>query len=80
MADDLIGKAFGAYRVISKLGEGGMGMVYKGFQESLNRYVAVKVLRGELAHDQQFITRFHREALAIASPATRTSCMSMTPA
>jgi serine/threonine protein kinase len=64
--DELIGKAFGPYTIVSRLGEGGMAVVYKGFQESLNRYVAIKVLRGELARDQQFIARFRREALAAA--------------
>jgi predicted Ser/Thr protein kinase len=62
--DELIGKAFGPYTIVEKIGEGGMAVVYKGYQESLNRYVAVKVLRGELARDQQFIARFRREALA----------------
>jgi serine/threonine-protein kinase len=64
--DELIGKAFGPYKVLEKIGEGGMGVVYKGYQESLSRYVAIKVLRGELAHDQRFIARFRREALAVA--------------
>jgi serine/threonine protein kinase len=64
--DELIGKAFGPYVVVERIGEGGMAVVYKGYQESLNRYVAIKVLRGELASDQQFIARFRREALAAA--------------
>jgi tRNA A-37 threonylcarbamoyl transferase component Bud32 len=64
--DELVGKAFGPYTIVERIGEGGMAVVYKGYQESLNRYVAIKVLRGELAHDQQFITRFRREALAAA--------------
>ncbi len=64
--DGLTGKAFGPYKVLEKIGEGGMGVVYKGFQESLGRYVAIKVLRGELAQDEQFIARFRREALAVA--------------
>jgi hypothetical protein len=65
--DHAIGKAFGAYTAIEQIGEGGMAVVYKGYQESLNRYVAIKVLKGELAHDQEFITRFRREALAVAA-------------
>jgi predicted Ser/Thr protein kinase len=64
--DELIGKTFGPYKILEKIGEGGMGVVYRGLQESLNRYVAIKVLRGELAHDEQFIARFRREALAVA--------------
>lgn len=64
--DELIGKSFGPYTIMDKIGEGGMALVYKGYQESLNRYVAIKVLRRELAHDEEFITRFRREALAVA--------------
>lgn len=43
-----------------------MAVVYKGYQQSLNRYVAIKVLRAELARDQEFVERFRREALAVA--------------
>jgi len=64
--DDLIGKTFGPYAVTEKIGEGGMAVVYRGFQASLNRYVAIKVLRGDLARNQEFVARFHREALAVA--------------
>jgi Tol biopolymer transport system component/predicted Ser/Thr protein kinase len=64
--DELIGKAFGPYKVLDKIGEGGMAVVYKGFQESLNRYVAIKVLRAELSQDSEFISRFRQEALAVA--------------
>jgi len=64
--DELIGRRVGPYTIAEKVGEGGMAVVYKGYQESLNRYVAIKVLRGELARDQEFVTRFRREALAVA--------------
>jgi predicted Ser/Thr protein kinase len=64
--DELIGKTFGPYTIVARLGEGGMAVVYKGFQESLNRYVAIKVLRAELARDEEFVTRFRREALSVA--------------
>jgi hypothetical protein len=64
--DPLIGRMLGPYRVIARIGEGGMAIVYRAYQESLGRYVAVKVLRGELAHDPEFTTRFRREALAAA--------------
>ncbi len=64
--DELIGKRIGPYTIREKIGEGGMAVVYKGYQESLNRYVAIKVLRGDLARNQQFVTRFRREALAVA--------------
>jgi len=64
--DSLIGQQFGPYKITEKLGEGGMAVVYKGYQQSLNRYVAIKVLRQELAQDEEFVARFRREALAVA--------------
>ncbi len=64
--DELLGKDFGPYRIVEKIAEGGMAIVYKGYQESLNRYVAIKVLRKELTADRKFIARFRREALAVA--------------
>jgi eukaryotic-like serine/threonine-protein kinase len=64
--DNMIGQKFGPYEVTATIGEGGMAVVYKGYQQSLNRYVAIKVLRAELARDQEFVERFRREALAVA--------------
>jgi serine/threonine-protein kinase len=64
--DAMIGQTFGPYKITEQIGEGGMAVVYKGYQQSLNRYVAIKVLRTELAQDQEFVTRFRREALAVA--------------
>ena len=64
--DSMIGQKFGPYEVTGTIGEGGMAVVYKGYQQSLNRYVAIKVLRAELARDQEFVERFRREALAVA--------------
>lgn len=64
--DPMIGQTFGPYKITEKIGEGGMAVVYKGYQQSLNRYVAIKMLRVELAQDQEFVTRFRREALAVA--------------
>jgi len=64
--DELIGKSFGPYKVLDKIGEGGMAVVYKAYQESLGRYAAIKVLRAELARDEEFVARFRREALAVA--------------
>jgi len=65
--DPLIGTRMGPYNITELIGEGGMAIVYKGFQESLHRYVALKVLRDELARDQQFVARFRQEALAAAN-------------
>ena len=65
--DRLIGTTMGPYTITERIGEGGMAIVYKGYQESLHRYVALKVLRDELARDQQFVARFRQEALAAAN-------------
>jgi serine/threonine protein kinase len=64
--DDLVGRTIGPYTLVEPLGQGGMATVYKGYQQSLNRYVAIKVLRGDLARDEKFVARFRREALAVA--------------
>jgi len=63
---DLTGQTLGQYHIIEKIGRGGMTTVYKAYQPSLDRYVAVKVLPPYLAHTPDFITRFRREARAIA--------------
>ncbi len=52
----------GAYRITARLGEGGMGMVYRATDERDGRPVALKLLRRELAADQDFVRRFQREA------------------
>jgi len=55
------------YRIIAKLGEGGMGAVYRATDTKLNRDVAVKVLPAALAADGQYMARFEREAQTLAS-------------
>ncbi len=62
---DLVGKTLGRYRVVARLGRGGMAEVYKAYQPSLDRYVAIKVLHSHLGDDKDFIGRFEREALAV---------------
>ena len=57
----------GPYTVVSQLGRGGMGVVYKGRDESLNRFVAIKVLTENLSEDPTYLQRFVREAQAAAS-------------
>jgi len=56
----------GHYTIVSELGRGGMGVVYKAHEESLNRFVAIKVLSDQLSQDPTFIARFVREAQAAA--------------
>ncbi len=64
---DLTGKTLGKYRLVERLGRGGMAEVYKAYQPSLDRYVAVKLMHAYLAEDEGFVGRFQREAKAIAS-------------
>ncbi len=64
----MIGKMLGnRYEILEKLGGGGMAIVYKGRDTFLNRYVTIKILRPEFTSDEDFIKRFKREALAVAS-------------
>ncbi|NUM55651.1 MAG: protein kinase [Candidatus Hydrogenedentes bacterium] len=62
----LAGKRLGNYQIHSRLGKGGMGEVYIAHDIPLDRPVALKVLRAGLAHDEQLVERFHREARAAA--------------
>lgn len=55
------------YEIIRLIGEGGMANVYLALDTILNRYVAVKVLRGDLANDEKFVRRFQREAISASS-------------
>jgi len=55
------------YRIVSKLGEGGMGTVYRATDTKLNRDVAIKILPDSLARDPDRIARFEREAQVLAS-------------
>ena len=57
----------GHYTIVSELGRGGMGVVYKAHEESLNRFVAIKVLGDHLSEDPTFVARFVREAQAAAA-------------
>jgi len=60
------GSRLGPYEILSSLGSGGMGEVYKARDTPLERLVAIKVLGGVLAADQQFHERFEREARTIS--------------
>ena len=57
----------GKYELQEVLGRGGMAEVRKAFDTQLRRHVAIKFLHADLLHDPSFITRFEREAQAIAS-------------
>jgi serine/threonine-protein kinase len=63
----VIGKRFGSYEVIAKLGEGGMGEVYRARDTKLGRSIAIKVLPEAVAQDGERIARFEREAKALAA-------------
>ena len=55
------------YQIVKSVGEGGMANVYLAYDTILDRNVAVKILRGDLANDEKFVRRFQREALAASS-------------
>jgi len=67
MTDDFLGKSLGRYHVLEKLGQGGMAAVYKAFDTTLERYVAVKVILPYAEYSDQFLARFNREALTLAN-------------
>ena len=61
------GARLGSYEVLAKLGEGGMGEVYRARDSKLNRDVAIKILPDVFAHDSERVARFTREAQTLAS-------------
>ena len=64
--DNLIGKTLGQYQIIEEIGRGGMAIVYKAYQPSLTRHVAIKVLPQQFSFDHEFVERFVREARGAA--------------
>jgi len=67
MLVSLQGQSLGKYRILEPLGRGGMAQVYRAYHPQLDRYVAVKVLRSDLVEDEEFLTRFRREAQSVAN-------------
>jgi eukaryotic-like serine/threonine-protein kinase len=64
--NDWVGQTIGSYHLVKKLGAGGMAEVYKAYQPRLERYVALKFIRPELAEAADFLPRFEQEAKLLA--------------
>jgi eukaryotic-like serine/threonine-protein kinase len=64
--EKLVGKELGQFRIVERIGSGGMATVFKAYQPTLDRYVAIKVLPSYHAQDPVFVKRFIQEARSVA--------------
>src|SRR2546421_11409405 len=62
----LVGKSLGQFRIVERIGSGGMAAVFKAYQPTLDRYVAIKVLPAHYARDPVFVKRFELQARSVA--------------
>ncbi|HSN87783.1 MAG TPA: serine/threonine-protein kinase, partial [Thermoanaerobaculia bacterium] len=62
----MIGRVVGNYRIVEKVGEGGMGAVYRALDVMLDREVAIKAIRPDLSREPQIVERFRSEAKILA--------------
>ena len=76
----MIGKTLAHYEILSKLGEGGMGEVWKARDTSLDREVAIKILPDTYATDADRLRRFEREAKLLACCASQIESLLVLPA